>query len=1132
MLTIHFANRYETLAELLVQQIGAGARSVFAADHVIVPSAAVRRQLTMALAQRHGICANVQFGYLAQWLWQQIARVVPGVQAESPFDASTLTWRLYAALGDAALTAGHPRLAAYLARADAVMRYELAARLAALFDQYITFRPEWLDTWSQGRTVALASGNAAAQADQAWQAALWRRLGAELGTAHPAAAFIEATHSGDAALVAAGKLPAEAHVFCLPAMPPLHLALLQALARCTEVHLYALNPCREYWFEVVDRRRLAYLAVRQRGAGLGYHEEGQRLLAAWGQQAQSQLGLLVEACGESGVDDAHFEAPAGGTLLARLQGSILDLEDLAPGSAPLAEGDRSVEVHVCHSLAREIEVLQDRLLALFAGHAPPAPRDVLVVTPDLDVAAPLVDALFGTAPKDRHIPYAITGRARSRVNAPARVLLELLALAGSRFAASAVFGLLQQPLVARRFGLDTAGLDRVHDWLQDAGVHWALDADHRAALGLPAQARHSFADGLERLFLGYALPAQAEAPFDGRLPAGDAEGSDALALGALWRFVDALAGLRDAVAAPLVAAAWTALLADVLQRFVAPRDDELEDLHEVLGAIEAFAEPLRCSGLAQPLPLDVVRSALAQVLDDPARGGVPTGGVTFSAMSSLRSLPYRVVCAIGLNDGAFPTTARPAEFDLMALAPRRGDRQRRIDERNLFLDLLLAARDTLHLSYVGRSVRDNAPLPPSVLVSELLEYLVPTVASDPDAVASRAEARARLVVAHPLQAFSDVAFRIDADPRLRSFDRETAQALRLRRAAPAALAEAAPAGLIGAIDDARSATTGSDDVDRGDVDDDAAAGPAAPFFRGPLAAPGAEWRDVSLERLLQFFRNPCRFVLRQRLGLELARSADELQDDEPFLPDVPGRSALAERLLPALLAGADIDAARALALAGTEMPAGAFGRGLLERELASLHAFAAQVRELTREPTLAPHAVDITLATESGPWHVHAGFADLRPSGLLRYRYDEPRATDYLAAWLQHVLLCAAPPPGVALHTIWQARDLRFGLRPCANPLETLRGLLVLYDRGLREPLAFFPKSAWAFVTHDGSLYAAASTWRSTRDRPWGEDADAAYRLALRGRPDPMGEGFAAFADCAHAVFDPLRLCLDEPCAP
>jgi exodeoxyribonuclease V gamma subunit len=89
-----------------------------------------------------------------------IARVVPGVQAESPFDPAVLAWRIAAAFEEPAWRAGHERLAAYLQHSDAVMRYELATRLAGLFDQYITFRPEWLAAWSRGESVDLGARDA------------------------------------------------------------------------------------------------------------------------------------------------------------------------------------------------------------------------------------------------------------------------------------------------------------------------------------------------------------------------------------------------------------------------------------------------------------------------------------------------------------------------------------------------------------------------------------------------------------------------------------------------------------------------------------------------------------------------------------------------------------------------------------------------------------------------------------------------------------------------------------------------------------------------------------------------------------------------------------------------------------
>ena len=909
--------------------------------------------------------------------------------------------------------------------------------------------------------------------------AAWGHPGAagEAGAAHPAAAFAAALATHGDALVAAGTLPAALHVFCLPSMPPLHLGLLQALAQCVDVQLYALNPCREYWLEVTDRRRLAYLAARAAPGEELHHEEGNRLLAAWGQQTKAQLELLIAATGDAVIDEAHFDEPEATTLLARVQRSMLDLTELAPGSIALAEDDRSIEVHVCHGLARELEVLHDRLLALFAAPQAPEPGEILVVTPDLEAAAPLIDAIFGTAPADRHIPFHVTGRGRSRVNPVARALLDLLALAGSRFAASAVFGLLQQAIVARRFGLAADDLAQVHAWLQAAGVHWALDAEHRASFDLPAQSRYSLADGLDRLYLGYALPTRIDAPFGASLPAGDAEGSDAVALGALWRFVGRLAALHRRVAAPLAATDWATLLTELLHDFIAPQGEEVEDLRETQTAIERFADELQRATPGQRVPLDVLRSALAAALDDAARGGVPTGAVTFASMSSLRNLPFKVVCAVGLNDGAFPTQARPAEYDLMARDPRPGDRQRRVDERNLFLDLLLAAREQLYLSYTGRSVRDNAPLPPSTLVSELLETLLPAIAG------AREAAHTRLVVLHPLQGFAEPGFSADADPRLRSFDSDIAAALRQRIAqTPAAPTAETPSGAPDTParphDTTSDASTGTSEGtsenahEDADEDDEGVVEKGLPaFFTSPLAPPGDEWCDVALADLIAFFGNPCRFLLGRRLGLALARPEEELQDDEPFIAGIPARSALAARLLPALCAGQGVDAVRALALAGAEVPAGAFGRHFLDRELAGLARFAIQLDALTAAPVLAPHASSVALTHDGRTWRVHAGFADLRASGLVRHRYDDVRARDLIEAWLHHLLLCADPPPGVAPRTdlararrVRRARPLRDGARDAAGSrralcARTAGAALLLPEDGLgvhrerREPL-------------------------------------------------------------------------------
>ncbi len=1102
MLQIAFSNRFERLLDSLLQAVAAPPPSPFAGEEVIVPSAAIRRRIELSAADRFGICSNVRFSFLAQWLWRQIGHVVD-VSETSPFTTPVLTWRVFAILGEPAFVASHPRLAAYLRRADEVMRYELASRTAALLEQYLTYRPDWLAAWLDGRAAGIGAAGATPPEDESWQAALWQRIARDLGTdrRHPSVVFFEAMGRMGPAAPARAGLPARAHVFCVPDVPPLYLDILQRLGQWIDLRLYVVNPCREYWVEAVDARRLSYLVARQRA---GHHETGNRLLAAWGKQTQAHIDLLFQQDSSAMVEEADFVPTEGATLLQRIQNAILDMTDPPRGGPAPAPDDRSLEVHVCHSLTRELEVLHDQLLMRFAAPDPPRPSDVLVVTPDLESAAPLIDAVFDNAPRARWIPYAITGRPQSVLNPCARALLELLSVATSRFAASAVFELLQQPIIGRRFGLDAAALETVHGWMQESGIRWGIDARHRADLGLPAVDRHSLEDGLDRLFLGYALPAASAVPVNGRLAAGDPEGSQAQALGSLRQFVAQLARLRSDLGEPRSPAQWRAILLEAIDTFIAPVGDEIDDERQTRAAIGQLQANMERGGLGRPLEVDVVRAALRGLLDDPTRGGVPTGSVTFAAMGSLRQLPHRIVCVLGLDDGAFPSTARPVEFDLMAQHPRRGDRQRRIDERNLFLDLLLAARERFYLSYTGRSVRDNSVMPPSVLIDELLDYAAAAIEAAPPSEQTRKAARERLTFVHPLQPFSPAYFEPQADPRLRSFNEEYCDALRqqlrLIRSTQAA----------GTPPPAAPAEAG---------DGEAAWEPHGRFFQASLAPAGPEFRDVTLEALQRFFRNPCQALLRDRLGLVLPRGDEELQDEEPFVPDYEGRRDLADRLLPRLLQGESLAQVRTFARAGIEYPAGRLGELELEQELQRLAGFARDLAPALAEPRLPPFTATLQFAIGGEPWRLTGGFGDVRAGGRVRHRYDDARAGDYLNAWIEHLFLNAAAPPGAALRTTVYARDGCFVLAPQAGAREHLAALLALYRAGMQRPVHFFPKTSWTYVRDGGSLPKAAGAWYQSAQNEYGESRHPAYGLALRGVDDPLdGE----FVELAARVFGPL----------
>ncbi|MHA7424569.1 exodeoxyribonuclease V subunit gamma [Burkholderia pseudomallei] len=1106
MLHLFYSNRHETLADALLDDLafasdGAGP---WAAQQVIVPSAALRRRLELDLAKRHGVCANVRFSYLAQWLWAQIGEVLT-VPAHSPFAPDRLVWRCYRLLSDhgAAPWRASPRLAAYLAAADAPMRHELAHRIATVFDHYLTYRPEWLAQWQDGESIfalegAPRHGGEAARDDEAWQAALWRALLAELSDSGmpPAHRFLREARAFDPDVIARARVkwPDAVSVFALPTMPPLHIALLRELSRWIDVRIYALNPCREFWFDIVTAARAESLDAADR---LDYQEVGHPLLAEWGRQTQAQLHMLHELTESAAASDAsrYADNPAP-TWLARVQNAILDLQPEAALGEPPAE--RGVEVHVCHSLARQLEVLHDRLLAWFDADPSLAPSDVLVAMPDLATAGPLIDAVFGTpAGADAaRIPYRITGLPPSQANPVARVLLDWLALPERDVGAPELVEWLRADAVAARYGIDATALETVQTWLAASGARRGLAPD---AAGPPPPAgpapRHTFADALTRLFLGYAMPDGA-APVSTWLPIAGAEGGEAELLGRLARFTDDLDGFARRIARDLTPQGWGDVFADALARFFDSGPAFADALSGVRDALDAMLAAMAEGAAGAALPAAVVRAGLAAALDDPARGGVPWGGVTFSSLTSLRGLPYRIVCLIGMDDGVLPSLVRADEFDLMAVFAKLGDRQRRDDERNLFLDLLLAARERLLIAYTGRSIRDNAPLPPAALVDELLDHLAAASAgpdAPPDAVDA---ARRAFVIEHPLQPFSAEYFAPGG--ALFTYDASRATLARL-------LAEGARAQ-------------------------------ARPFFAAPL--PAEPEQPVAFADFERFWRHPARSLLRARLGIVLLDAQAELVDTEPFELDYAGSDALAERVLPLLIETADAAAfehALRVADASPEVPGGATGAVRRDHALDALAQLAGNVRRaLADGATRVPFAFDVAPAWPAAsdarwfgehdaalaaaatrePLRLHGALARLTAAGQVIYRYARPGARDYLAAWLAHLVYCAIDPGGPR-RTLWFGSGDTFEFAPVAAPLEQLAPLAALFRAGRRMPLAFFPRSAWALVSESESK--AAGVW--INDRVAGEADDASLALAWRGANPSLDEPFGALA---HLVFDPL----------
>jgi exodeoxyribonuclease V gamma subunit len=1056
VLRITESNRLETLADGLIAELGRPIGRPLTPDVVVVQNAGMARWLALRIARGLGLCAGITFPFPAAFVWDVFDRTLGTSEPRSAFGPDVLPWRILAELARAGDEGRFASLAAYAAGDDR-RRYELARRLADVFDQYLVYRPDWIRRWEAGE-------------DDGWQAELWRRVAAGAGGArhrvHRLDAFVRAVDEGR---IEPAALPARVAVFGIPALPPAYLEVLARLGELTDVHLLLANPSSGYWFDLVSEREIARRVgldpTTDRAAVAARHyETGPALLVSLGKQGAEFLELVHDRVG--GQVDATFTPPAETSVLGRLQADIVAMRRPAPAALPAT--DRSIQLHACHGVLREVEVLHDQLLALFDAHPDLTPADVVVMTPDIEAYAPSIEAVFATVPLPRRIPFTIADRSARAESPIARAFLGLLALPASRYEASRLLALLDVDAVRRRFGFSEADLDLARAWVRDAGIRWGVDAAARGALGLPETHEHSWRFGLDRLLLGVARRGDDGRLVAGILPFDDVEGTAARVAGRLASFAEAAFALREELAGRRTVAAWTETLGRMFDRFIAPADAEEADAQVVRTAIASLADATADAGFAEPVSLGVVEADVRRALEAPtAAGRFLAGGVTFCAMVPMRSIPFEVVCLIGLDDGVFPRLHRPPGFDRMADDYRAGDRSRRDDDRWLFLEAILAARRALYVSWVGQDVRDNTSRPPSALVAELRDVLE----RDYDVP------HETLITRHPLQAFSPRYFTGDA--RLPSYADELASAIATARTAPT-----------------RSAR----------------------FFGDRLADAGPEWRRITVDQLVAFFRNPARFLLRERLGLRLEEGEGLIEPREPLLLEALDAYRLRDELLTLRHAGCPEGDAIAVARAAGLLPHARVGDIEAAAEASGVAALARRVERAAAGTPIGPVMVDLDL----GAVELAGALDGVTTAGLLEYRPARGKKLkpgDETVTWVRHLVLNAVAPAGVEYVSRFIGQEVEMLLPPIPDAMARLAALGTLFHDGLHRPLPYLPRSAGrALRAKSDPLAAARREWLGDEDFP-GEIVNPYLRLAFRG-VDPIDDEFLRLA---HLVLGSAR---------
>jgi exodeoxyribonuclease V gamma subunit len=1050
-------------------------------ETIAVQGRGMERWLSLELSRRLGVWANAWFPFPRSLIERAFDAVLgPAPREARIFDPEELRFSIAALLVElrdrpelAPLSAALREESRALGEDSMLRRLQLAARIAEVFDRYVTYRPQMIRGWDRG------SGDGA----PAWQVALWRALVARHGEHHFAAraeAFLAALESAGGVLAG---LPARIHVFGVTTLPPLYVDLLSALSRRVELHLFVLTCTRA---PLSDASGSGALWPSLGSVGRGFHE------------------LLAGRAGGERLC-AAFRDPGDATVLRALQRAILEGDAPPATPRPVVLADRSIQVHACHGPLREVEVLHDQLCALLEGDPGLEPRDVIVMTPDVETYAPFIEAVFSAgSPREGERPqlgHRIADRGARATQDVVDAYWRLLEALQGRLEASAVVDLLLLERIRRRFGIEVGDLDLLIEWIEDAGIRWAADARHRLESGQPPVSQNTWREGLDRLLLGVALSAEGEPIFLEQLPVGSADPARLDLLGRFVDFCETLFACRERVSGERPVRAFCLELAEVLEATI-DRDDGTgggaEQHARIRSALADLAERAQVTGFSEPVGLRALLHELAPRLEEGLSSHrFLSGGITFCEMIPMRSIPFRVVALLGMNDESFPRGSEPLGFDLVSRFPRTGDRTPREDDRYLFLEAIVSARDHLLVTYTARSLRDGSERAPSVVVSELLDELMIRFAGE------RGSLRDQLVTLHPRQAF-DPRYFDGSDARLSSYSRADCAGAR-------------------ALSEARAAPERA----------------RAPFVRTPLAAPESA-SQVDLDRLARFFEHPVRAFLQERLGLYLRDELPDLEDREPIELDALARWKLGDRLLRSGLAGLPLSRPRDVLRAAGALPLGAAGEIELDRCAARVGGLLDAVRSLRGGDRGRVVPVDLAVAGR----RITGALRDVWPAGRVVCQYSSVPHRAELAFWVRHLAWSCVAPEAGARESFLVAQDRKtkqvsvLRLRAVADAEARLADLLELYERGRCAPLPLAPSASREQADlgfEKGWLEevapAIAQRWETARRDVPPESRDPYLHQAfgdielLAAGPVPGGDDFASLA---RRIYEPYLEAREE----
>jgi len=994
-------------------------RPLLAPQPLIVSNMTIGRWLIHEITKKQGVCANTERLLPGAYLWRLICQMNTTLPTRYDLNKEILVLRILALFDDSVFVKDYPRLSNYLSKCSSSDKVELCKKIAKVFDHYQLYRSDWLDQWKAGKYLDLGE-------DEGWQQALWLKLLASSKYSYRNALEEKLIHILNTQPETL-DLPESLCLFGISSLATGFINVLKALANHCNIHLFTFTYG-------VDSSVLSHWKISEIGFFKQLDQKAEEFIKQ--QPIKNQLQFF-----QNNLIDG-ITAESNTNFINTFQSKQVN--------------DNSIMTVSCYTAMREVEALSDHILNLLDINRGIEAGDILVAIPNLDEYVPYIRAVFDCdRGNDRtmKIPYSICDSLAASESPLINGFTELLTLPKWRFTLEQVMMLFRNHLVHKKFNIDDSQIDLIEHWLEEAAVRWAIDTKHWQELGLhennTSPCLNTWRSGLDRLLLGFALPRDLSSILENLdnssplyhdvLPVDNIEGAGRELLSNFSHFCEQLFSWKKILNESFTLQQWQLTLQKLIDDFFIKDQSEEQNNLQLLQLFDQLATDAEQINYQQALDVEAISVLIKEGVSASSRGSGLSGSVNFASMNTLASIPFKHICILGMNYDAWPNKQREPGFDLIQQKRRLGDRIRSDDDRYLTLQLILSAKESLYFSYTGHNIHNGAEIPPSVLLSEILD------------------ANERLgckikTVQHPMHIYSSNNF-IKKNP-LQSHNHqwlETAKHIGLG-------CKNFPVLCDSPLQKNKEGLT-SEDVLVEDALDDII----------------EEIVHIDFDDVCRFFQNPQSYFLRNSLGVFIADDTKEWSNNEPFdlgnFVDKQVRQIALDIKINS--SNGNHGSSYQMSRASGILPHGQYGEILQKSEQEKVDDFYEYLDEEFLSQVLPPHGINLELTLNDKNNDINkakkiklvGALRNLRPEGLLSYQVSDLYLYQKIQLWLNHLLLCSLRPEGITCETrLHYLNNKQLEFNQPDNPEELLSQWISAYLQGLQQPLPFFDKTSWAYA--------------------------------------------------------------------